>query len=799
MRRGPKYGAIIAAVAAIGVATSGGLLSGAPLVAAAAGPGAKLPSGCTLANGIQHVIEITFDNVHFFRDNPNVLSDIEQMPALMQFMTGNGTVLSNDHTPLIAHTANDTITNYSGLYGDRNGIPIANDYEMYRPSGTVASESAFAYWTGRYGVDAYPNQAYSPVVPATGQPPQTPPAPWVPYTRAGCNVGTVSTSNMELENLKPDLANVFGPNSPEVAQYKADPNSFKDQENNDYLGLGVHCARQAAFCATAGAVKYGQSSISPTAVADRLPNEPSGYSGFQALFGSKYLTSQLVKAANSGGNRIVNGHTYPVFDSAAALTDLTGAEIDGEYAVTPGFPGFGPISAAQSLAYVADMQETGVPVTYAYISDIHGSKPSQTGCSSPAGALGPGDTCDQANAAAYNQAFANFFQRLADDGITPSNALFIFSADEGDHFAGANVGRAVTPSCTGTPGMMGYSCTYTGTTIGEQAVNIHGLLKAQESDAIPFYNEPQGNSVYITGNPAPTSSTTRQLERDFTKATANDAYDGNVPEKLAQYIADPTVEQLLHFTNADANRTPSFTVFPKPDYYLSSGTSDKCPAGTTATNAAAKCSSIDDYYSWNHGYYAPEVNDTWFALVGPGVKHVTGGVDGPLPAAGPNSSGTANSNPRTGPSLHLTGTWVDHTDIRPTIMALTGLKDDYVTDGRVVTEDLTITPGQTSNPEYQPLAACYKQLNSSVGEFGTSVLVADTKAIQTGTASDDSTYAATLSRLGRLGAQRDVLAGEIKGELFGAAFDNVGLPSNGADQVGECQSLIGQAEHLSGS
>ena len=41
---------------------------------------------------------------------------------------------------------------------------------------------------------------------------------------------------------------------------------------------------------------------------------------------------------------------------------------------TPGFPGFGPISAAQTLAYVADMQEVGVPITYGYISDAHEKK-----------------------------------------------------------------------------------------------------------------------------------------------------------------------------------------------------------------------------------------------------------------------------------------------------------------------------------------------------------------------------------------------------------------------------------------
>jgi len=35
------------------------------------------PSG-----NIQHVIYIQFDNTHFTRDNPNVPSDLEQMPNL---------------------------------------------------------------------------------------------------------------------------------------------------------------------------------------------------------------------------------------------------------------------------------------------------------------------------------------------------------------------------------------------------------------------------------------------------------------------------------------------------------------------------------------------------------------------------------------------------------------------------------------------------------------------------------------------------------------------------------------------
>jgi hypothetical protein len=45
---------------------------------------------------------IQFDNTHFRRDNPNVPSDLEQMPHLLNFMKDNGTVLANDHTQLIS-------------------------------------------------------------------------------------------------------------------------------------------------------------------------------------------------------------------------------------------------------------------------------------------------------------------------------------------------------------------------------------------------------------------------------------------------------------------------------------------------------------------------------------------------------------------------------------------------------------------------------------------------------------------------------------------------------------------------
>jgi len=819
MRRTYLGARVLAAAGLLaGVVVAATTLAANPPTAASVTPPPS--TGCTLANGVKHVIEITFDNVHFTRDNPNVPSDLEQIPALMNFIESDGTLLSNNHTPLIAHTADDTITNYTGLYGDRHGLGITNSYNVYNSTGTsVTNKSAFAYWTANYGLDAYPNLAYSPSVPAAGAPPAVTPAPWVPFTRAGCDVGDVSTANQELENTSPDLANVFGSPSPEVSQYNADTDTFHDQETNDYVGLAVHCAQTEGFCSTAQAVKYGQTSPSSAAVTDSLPSEPGGYTGFQAVFGHRYLTPQLGQAATSGGVRTVGGHSYTVTDAQGNLTDLSGNTILGAFPTVPtgqtactgvntpagctnatympGFPGFSFITASQSLAYVADMQESGVPVTYAYIADLHQKFPGQTNCGSPSGALGPGDPCYEQSAAAYNTAFATFFQRLADDGITPANTEFVFSADEGDHFAGANVGRAVTPTCTGTPGVAidtahggqtPYLCSYAAGQIGEVATDVHSLLSLQSDDNASFYSQPQGEALYVTGA-SNTSGTVRQLERDVSSLTMVDPYDGAKPEPVSKWMVDPTAEQLLHFVDADPNRTPSFTVWPNPDVFFTQGTSDSCAAGTTAATAPTGCNPLSDGFSWNHGYYAPEVDTTWLGLVGPGVAHK--GLDGPSASQGPNSSGSAANGHTTVPAVSVRGTWADHTDTRPTLLSLVGLHDDYTGDGRVLTEDLTVTPGATGDPAFGSLARCYKQLNSSVGLFGTDVIVADTAALKSGSSADDHRYTTFLSSLQALGSARDKLAGQIKQQLWNAEFTGTHL-NGGFGETLACYGLLGR-------
>ena len=772
-------------------------------------------SSCHLGNGIQHVVQITFDNVHFFRDNPNVPSDLEQLPNLLNFIEDNGTFLSNNHTPLIAHTADDILTTYSGLYGDRAGDPISNDYEVYYQNGpngtygTTDNAAAFTYWTDPVsytetpgaGADTNPNMVYSPVPPATASTPPPDnvetPAPWVPFTRAGCDVGDVATANQELENTSPDIADAFGANSPEVAQLNADPDSYKDPETADYIGIAVHCAQGNAFCTTATGDRGNDTTPSATAVPDVLPDEPGGYTGFEALFGHKYVAPQL-----GAGTDNLSRNGYEITNSSGELVDENGNPLIGEYTDIPGFPGFGDINASQTLAYMADMLESGVPVVSGYMSDLHGNAFIQglsskgEPCYHAGDALGSGSACFIAQAQYYNQAFGTFFQRLAADGITPANTLFILSSDEGDHEAGANVGRAIQPTpanCDGvtvsgstvTPDVL---CTYPDGTFGELDGNITGLLAEETGDTTQFGMEyDTAPEYYINGDPGPDASVTRTFEHDIASLTAYNPYVGQT-QQIANYLADPTEEAILHMVNADPARTPTLAEFAKPDYYLEQGSATCNDSVTGIDDNSADCVTQNNEYAWDHGDYAAEINSNYVGFVGPGVLHL--GLDGWNSEQGPNSAG-ANSGQTVVSDYDNPGPWTDETDIRPTEMYLLGLTDDYEHDGRVITQILANPNQALSGPGVTALGACYKQLNSSVGQFANYTLQADTAAIES-TSPGDFKYIATDKALAALDKARDGLALRIKAELEAAAFQDT--PIFGAQlQTFACQALIGAA------
>ena len=121
-------GALAAAIA--------GMLTLAPWHAQAA---ASLQPGCQIQTGhsqIKRMLHLTFDNVHLRRDNPNVPSDLEQMPNLLNFLLQNGVVSGKHHTPLISHTAHDITTVLTGVF------PAYSLTARFRPSITRMSSDS---------------------------------------------------------------------------------------------------------------------------------------------------------------------------------------------------------------------------------------------------------------------------------------------------------------------------------------------------------------------------------------------------------------------------------------------------------------------------------------------------------------------------------------------------------------------------------------------------------------------------------------------------------------------------------
>jgi hypothetical protein len=725
-------------------------VTGITAITASASKSAATTAGCQLSGPVKHVIYLVFDNTHLLRDRSNVASDLQQMPHLLNFLTSNGTLLTNDHTILISHTAGGILSSLTGLYPDRQGQTVSNGYFYFDANGKPQFSSSFKYWTDL--VDDNPP-------PPPGSPPGTPPgpsrdplpnmvsdnqkmtpAPWVPYTRAGCNVGGVSTANIELENTGTgpfgDMTEAFTAGSPEWNE--ANTAATKARAQTDFVGIAIHCAQGGGICAS-----------NPTNAAnarnDKLPDEPGGYVGYKALFGAKY-----VDPAINNGNACVNDiNGNPVTDPAGNC----------------GFPGFDGALAKNTLGYVAQMQEAGVPVTYAYISDAHDNHTLFR-------ASGPGEADYKAQLAAYDDAFAKFFDRLAADGITKANTLFAVTADEGDHFAGG----------TGTPqadGSLAYSHTFCNVSagqscpanqIGEVTLNLDSVVPAGEpGHQIHFDSSP---TIYVNGQPGRSDAAVRKFERDVGAATAIDPYvSASTPTPVAVALADPIGEKALHMVNADPQRTPTFTLFGNPDFFLTTSNSS-CPDPTLAKRVPA-C--VSPGFAWNHGDIQPEIANNWLGLVGPGVMN-----------------------------LGMDSTWTDHTNVRPTILQLAGLKDDYTNDGRVLIEVLDPQAvAQTLRAHRETLlrlGAVYEQVNASFGQFGLDLLKASTTALKSGSATDDSAYASIETSIGNLTVQRDALAGQIKAALNAAAFDDQALNEQQAkDWIAQAQSLLDQAKALAAS
>ncbi len=674
---------------------------------------------------IKHVIEIQFDNTHFNRDNPNVASDLEQMPHLLNFLKDNGTLFTNDHTILISHTAGGILSTLTGLYPDRTGQTVTNSYGYFPSSKIPAFSSSFKYWTDVVDAtnDPLPNMV------SDGQ--KTAPAPWVPFTRAGCDVGGVGTANIELENTNTsasgDMTRVFGMNSPEWTEANTDSQAAL----TDFVGIAVHCAQtNQSVC-----------NNNSNAKDDSLPDEPGGYTGYKALFGAKY-----VDPAITGGKQCVPD------TNGDPITDPVGR---------CGFPGFDGMLASNSLGYVAAMQEAGVPVTYAYISDAHDLHvPTLATDSYTSTATGPGEITHLQQLKAYDLAFQNFFDNLQQHGIDQSNTLFVITVDEGDHFAGG----------VGTPQPDANNLIYDHRTctdltkcptnqIGEVNANIKALTGQSNFDI----HTDDAPAFYVNGQPGPTDPGVRSLERTVSGLTSVDPYvrQNGVPQtvKLTESLADPVELKTLHMVNTDPNRTPTFVMFGNDDFFFV--TSNPC-------TGVSEC--VAPAFAWNHGDIQQEIGNTWAGVVGPGIAN--NGID--------------------------SKTWTDHTNLRPTIMYLTGLKDDYTQDGHVLVQALenhTLNQGLNGNRVAQ-LEQVDDLLNAPFGDFANATLAASTKALESSDA-NDATYTSIEGQIASLTTQRDTLANTIRQALNDAAFNGGTITNAQAQQwITQANALIAAAQAL---
>jgi hypothetical protein len=134
------------------------------------------------------------------------------------------------------------------------------------------------------------------------------------------------------------------------------------------------------------------------------------------------------------------------------------------------------------------------------------------------------------------------------------------------------------------------------------------------------------------------------------------------------------------------------------------------------------------------------------------------------------------------------------------MLSLLGLKDTYTHDGRFLSELFSGWAKPTAvkkSSSFVPLSQAYKQLNAPFGQFAMDALFASTKAIKSGSVSDDSTYTSIEGQISSLTTQRDALATQMKNLLDSAAFNGQVINNNQAQNlIQQAQALINQMHTL---
>ena len=301
----------------VGAILAGALAATAATVAFGSGKNAAAvnSTGCQLGNGIKHVIEITFDNVALQPGQPECpLRPRADAGARELHQAQRDAALEQPHAAHRPHGGRHASRTTPASTATAKGMGITNTTRLYS-SGRhlrdleVVVRLLDGHLRSRRVPEPCPTRRACP--------------PRARRRDAARAVGAVHPRRLRRRR-RLDGQHGAGEHEPGPAEriraglarggaVNADTDTFKDQETNDYLGLAVHCASGDASVRTPRPSSTGRPSPSPTAVTDSLPSEPGGYTGFQAVFGHRYLTARSSRRRRTPGcdRAFGNGHSYP--------------------------------------------------------------------------------------------------------------------------------------------------------------------------------------------------------------------------------------------------------------------------------------------------------------------------------------------------------------------------------------------------------------------------------------------------------------------------------------------------------
>jgi hypothetical protein len=118
------------------------------------------------------------------------------------------------------------------------GQPVSNSFRYFKTDGTTRTGVSFAYWTAPLFDPSGTTTDTTPTM--TNENGRVAPAPWVLFTRAGCDFGAVAVANTVLENTAIDIPTVFGAFSPEASEVSTNPGQA-------FADFGYRCSLCAEF------------------------------------------------------------------------------------------------------------------------------------------------------------------------------------------------------------------------------------------------------------------------------------------------------------------------------------------------------------------------------------------------------------------------------------------------------------------------------------------------------------------------------------------------------------------------